>query len=129
MTVEQELQEREMTAKAIAELTTLNEKLELCKAFQGLLIAMAEGAKSGVQEDEPIEGAMVVFLGNRNSHHLEFTGKFNPYAAYGACMDAMFEVRDLDQQGKAGRIVKSFVGNLESLGAQIEKDATNPDIQ
>lgn len=129
MTVEQELHERDLTKEALHDLTVRNDNLNLCKALQGLLIAMAEGARKGVGEDEEIEGALCIFIGTKNSHHLEFTGKFNPFAAYGAAVDSMFEVRALADNAKNDRIIKSFVGNLESQAAQVEKDATNPDVQ
>ena len=104
-------------------------ELGLSKALQGLIIAMAEGAKKGVGENEDIEGALLVFIGKKGSHHLEFTGGFNPYVAYGACVDAILEVRALADNAKNERIVRSFIGSAQSQAAQFEKDATDPDIQ
>ena len=119
--------DRQVIADALTILTKLNDDDELPGSLRGMIAAASEAATNGVRTDEKCDGAITILLGDKGSHHIEMSGGFNPVVVYGAMVDAILEVYSTVQESKAEQVVRSFVGDVETAAAQIEKAVTKPD--
>lgn len=116
---------RDLIRAALTKLNEYNEDDKLTGAVQGLIVSANEAAKNGIGGEIPA-GAIVVIIGEGGSHHVELCGGFNSIVAYGSMVDAILEVFLVSQEQKANKVIKSFVGDMKTAAAQIEKSITNP---
>jgi len=117
--------ERDVIRAALTHVNELNEDDKLPGAIRGMIESASEAARKGIS-GEKSAGAIVVIIGDEGSHHVELCGGFNPVVAYGAMVDAILEVFVTVQEQRANKVIKSFVGDVETAAAQIEKSISNP---
>jgi hypothetical protein len=125
---DEERADRAIIRDALTELIEFNETGKAMSRGLGGLIGCAYAAMKGgtIPDGEELGGAIVCMIGVRGSQTTEMVGAFNPILAYGALIDAMFEVRTASEIEATQATIKSFVGDAQAALADIEKQVTHP---